>query len=189
MRMRVHRTCVAVALAVAGAAWGQVTPADYARSEGLREAWMYLTKDVADPAQWIGNTSEFVYRKTVPGGFAFVVMDARTGEKRPAFDHARMAAGLGKAAGATYTALRLPFTDVQFSGDQSAITVRAADALWRCRVSDYVCAAMPAGRGASAWSGISQFPPTTRPNALPTAAGKPTSTTSMWWCAPPAAAR
>jgi dipeptidyl aminopeptidase/acylaminoacyl peptidase len=138
---------MAVALVAAGAAWGQVAPADYARSEGLREAWMYLTKDVADPAHWIGNTSEFVYRKTVPGGFAFVVMDARTGQKRPAFDHARLAAGLGKAAGATYTALRLPFTDVLFSGDQSAITARAADALWRCRVSDYVCAAMPAGRG------------------------------------------
>jgi len=98
MEMRVqkiHGWWMALALAAASAAWGQVTPADYARSEGLREAWMYLTKNVSDPAHWIGNTSEFVYRKTVPGGFAFVVMDARTGQKRPAFDHERLAAGLG----------------------------------------------------------------------------------------------
>src|SRR5262249_13553720 len=73
-----------IALFSGSAAMGQVTPADYSRSEGLRDAWMYLTRNVADPPRWIGNTTKFVYRKTVPGGFAFVVMDARSGEKRPA---------------------------------------------------------------------------------------------------------
>jgi len=62
---------MAVALAAAGAAWGQVTPADYARSEGLRESWMYLTKDVADPAR-------VRVLKVMTSGISFFVADIRT---------------------------------------------------------------------------------------------------------------
>lgn len=111
MRVPFHVTILAAVL-LGGTAWAQVTPADYARSEGLSDAWMYLTKDVADPPpRWIGNSEKFVYRKTVPGGFSFVVMDARTGEKRPAFDQERLAAALTKSSGTGYTALRLPLAE------------------------------------------------------------------------------
>src|SRR5215475_423061 len=113
---------LAAILLSGGAAWGQVTPADYARSEGLRDAWMYLTKDVADQPRWIGNTEKFVYRKTVPGGFSFVVMDARTGEKRAAFDQERVAAVLNQLTGTRYTGLHLPFTEVDLSADETAIS-------------------------------------------------------------------
>ncbi|HEX3878912.1 MAG TPA: DPP IV N-terminal domain-containing protein [Bryobacteraceae bacterium] len=128
------------ALSTAALLFGQATPEDYARSEGLREAWMYLTKNVADPARWLGDSKQFVYRKTVPGGFDFVIMDAETLQKKPAFDQARLAAALTKATGATYTAQRLPFTDAQFSGDQSAISFTFAESRWRCRLTDYMCA-------------------------------------------------
>src|SRR5580704_16101202 len=131
MRLRVAVLMAAASFA-AGLVSAQVSPADYTRSEGLRDAWEYLTTNVADPARWIGNTDQFVYRKTVPGGFSFVVMDARTLEKHPAFDQERLAAGLSKAMGTAYTALRLPFTEAEFSGDQSAISFRLSEARWRC---------------------------------------------------------
>jgi dipeptidyl aminopeptidase/acylaminoacyl peptidase len=147
MRTRISTGWMAAAAVTAGMAWGQVTPADYSRSVGLRDAWMYLTRNVADPARWIGDTSRFVYRKTVAGGFTFVVMDARNGEKRPAFDQERLAAGLSKASGTTYSALRLPFTDVEFTADESAVMFRAGETRWQCRLSDYACASMPMRRG------------------------------------------
>jgi len=146
MRIQIRESLLAAVLFAAGPVLGQVSPADYARSEGLRDAWMYLTKNVADPARWIGSTTRFVYRKTVPGGFSFVVMDARTGEKRPAFDQERLAAGLGKATGTTYSALRLPFSDVDLSGDETTITFGLQQSRWRCRLSDYTCTA-EGGRG------------------------------------------
>src|SRR5215470_8969554 len=105
MRRLLCQTTLATAL-LAATALGQISPADYTRSEGLRDAWMYLTRNVADPPRWIGDTGKFVYRKTVPGGFSFVMMDARTGEKRPAFDQERLAAALSKSSGNSYTALR-----------------------------------------------------------------------------------
>src|SRR5215467_10632404 len=126
MRLPLCETMLATAL-LSSNALGQVTPADYARSEGLRDAWMYLTRNVADPPRWIGNTGKFVYRKTVAGGFSFMVMDARTGEKRPAFDQERLAATLNKSSGTSYTALRLPFTEVDFSTDETTISFGGAE--------------------------------------------------------------
>lgn len=139
MRLHLSRSWRTVVLFTATPVLGQVSPADFTRSEGLRDAWMYLTENVADPARWIGNTSEFVYRKTVPGGFRFMIMDARTRAKRPAFDQERLAAGISKASGATYPALRLPFAEAEFTSDQKIISFRLSESRWRCRLSDYVC--------------------------------------------------
>lgn len=148
MRLPLFVNMLASVLLSCGATLGQVTPADYARSEGLRDAWMYLTRNVADPPRWIGNTGKFVYRKTIPGGFTFVVMDARTSEKRPAFDQERLAAALNRLSGSAYTALRLPFTEVDFSADETTISFGGPETgRWRCRLTDYACTAMTGGRG------------------------------------------
>src|SRR5215469_13967758 len=145
MRLPLCETMLATAL-LSSNAMGQVTPADYARSEGLRDAWMYLTRNVADPPRWIGNSEKFVYRKTVPGGFSFVVMDARTGEKRPAFDQERLATALTKSSGAQYTALHLPFAAADFSADETVVSFGGAETgRWRCRLTDYTCTALTGG--------------------------------------------
>ena len=78
---------------------------DYEHAIDLRTSWSGLTENVAEPAQWIEGTHRFVYRKTVPGGFQFVVMDAQTQLKQPAFDHDRVAAALGTATGKVYSGL------------------------------------------------------------------------------------
>lgn len=65
----------------------------------LCERWTYLPNNVADPVQWIAGTHLFHYRKTVVGGFSFVICDAATLEKRPALDQAPLAAALTKAIG------------------------------------------------------------------------------------------
>src|SRR5215204_5384871 len=101
--------------------YAQGTAADYERSRALREKLQNLTVNVAGPATWIGSTNRFWYRKTVKGGAEFVVVDAATQEKRPAFDHATIAAALGGKA----TAISLPFQDFTFVDDEKAITFAA----------------------------------------------------------------
>ncbi|HEY4355293.1 MAG TPA: DPP IV N-terminal domain-containing protein [Acidobacteriaceae bacterium] len=143
--MKLHFSAMLLAAAVAAVSLhAQVTPADFARSEGLRDAWMYLTENVADPGRWIGETHLYVYRKTAPGGFSFVILDADTQQKRTAFDQDKIAAALSKAAlskgsGEKYTGLRLPFSAVEFSNDQKAISFRLEESRWMCRLTDYVC--------------------------------------------------
>ena len=115
--------------------FGQGTVADYSRSGALRDKLQNLTVNVAGSATWIGSTNRFWYRKTVKGGAEFVVVDAATQEKRPAFDHAKVAAALGGKA----TAVNLPFNDFLFVDDEKAITFTAEGAQWRCTLADYAC--------------------------------------------------
>jgi hypothetical protein len=55
---------------------------------------------------WIENTHRFWYRKVTRGGYEFVMVDADTLRKAPAFDHARLAAALSKATGKSYQLIK-----------------------------------------------------------------------------------
>ena len=112
--------------------------ADYTRALGLRDAWTYLTENLAEPATWVENTNRFYYRKTVPGGFQFVMVDAATLQKTPAFDHDRLAASLSKATGEPCTGLRLPFNAFHFVEDEPHVIEFAEEEEgWRCDLNDY----------------------------------------------------
>ncbi|RYD44582.1 MAG: S9 family peptidase [Sphingomonadales bacterium] len=137
-----HIIMLAFALAAVPVA-AQVTDADINRSLALRESWIGLTENVAFPGQWTADGHSYSYRKTVPGGFAFVTYDAKSRKKRPSFDQARLAAALGKATGETYPALRLPFETFAFSPDGKAIKFSLRDDGWQCSLADYVCAKVP----------------------------------------------
>ncbi len=124
----------------------QGTAADYARSRGLRDRLQNLTANVPGPATWIGSSNRFWYRKTVKGGAEFVIVNAETQQKQPAFDHAKVAAALGGKA----TATTLPFQDFTFADGERAITFHADGSAWRCTLADYACVktgSAPAGGG------------------------------------------
>jgi dipeptidyl aminopeptidase/acylaminoacyl peptidase len=118
----------------------QVTKADYERAQGLRDRYQYLTVNVPESAAWMVKGNRFYYRKSVEGGFQFVIVDADTLQKQPAFDHDRVAAALSKETGQTQTALRLPFNTFTFSPDGRAIrfTLGQQDR-WQCTLADYAC--------------------------------------------------
>ena len=93
LRVSVVLTCSLLLISSASA---QVTRADYERATGLSDKYEYLTVNVPDPATWIANTGRFYYRKSVKGGHEFVLMDAETRQRSPAFDHQRLAEALGE---------------------------------------------------------------------------------------------
>jgi dipeptidyl aminopeptidase/acylaminoacyl peptidase len=142
---------VAKPLAAQGAA------TDYARSEGLRAKIEGLVVDAADPPIWVGRgSSQLVYRKSVRGGFTFVLVDAGTPEKRPAFDHDRLAASIEAAikrpAGPAITGTTLPLGRLALVDSGRAlefmVTGRPGEAVtdttrWRCSLTDYVCGRAP----------------------------------------------
>ncbi len=120
----------------------QGTPADYERSAGLREKFQGLVVNAPDRANWIDKTSRFWYRKAVKGGYEFVLMDAETLAKKPAFDHEKLAAALSESLPSgdeAITALRLPFSEFNFVDGERAIEVNARGARWRCDLTAYKC--------------------------------------------------
>ncbi len=119
------------------AVYAQGTLSDYERARNLRNKFQGLATGIAERAVWIDKTNRFWYRKSVKGGNEFVLVDAETLAKKPAFDHQRLAASLSSAASQKYTSVTLPFTTFSFA--EGAVEFVAGDATWRCDLSDYVC--------------------------------------------------
>lgn len=57
------------------------------------------------------KADQFWYRRTVPGGYVWLNVDARHGVKEPLFDHQRLAIELTIRTGVDYTPLTLPFAE------------------------------------------------------------------------------
>ncbi len=170
------RTCsasvaIAILVLVSAPALAQGTAADYQRASLLRAKYESLAVDIAGPATWIEKTSRFWYRKSVKGGNEFVLVEAGTAQKRPPFDHARLAAVLSSAAGGKYTAVTLPFSTFSFTDNEQAIEFTAAASTWRCTLTDYTCRKTTdgrlGGRGAAGGGGRGGQAPDTRPRVSP----------------------
>ncbi len=119
--------------------YAQVTQADYERAAKLRDKLQGMAVNVPERANWIGQTSRFWYRKSIKGGAEFMLVDAETLAKGPAFDHEKLAAALSAAANEKYEALKLPFQSITFVDNERALEFAAAGSMWRCNLSDYAC--------------------------------------------------
>ena len=139
MATPVVRSSMPLLVLLCAAPAGAQTRADYERALGLRDRYQDLAMGVADGAAWIGKTSRISYRKSVPGGHEFVMVDAETQQKRPAFDHERLAAALSKETGEKQTALRLPFNGFTFTDDERAIEMTIEQVRFKCSLADYSC--------------------------------------------------
>jgi dipeptidyl aminopeptidase/acylaminoacyl peptidase len=133
-----------------GMAGAQGTLADYARAAGLRAKYEAVSIDVAGAPTAIGRTHRFWYRKSVSGGDQFVIVDADTQQKQPAFDHERIAQALSRATGGTYTAFKLPFNTIVFTEDGAAFTANVSGTPFRCVIAESTCRATEGGPGSGA---------------------------------------
>jgi dipeptidyl aminopeptidase/acylaminoacyl peptidase len=134
-------------------AFGQGTPADYERANGLRDKYQSLAINIMERPTWGEKNNRFWYRKSVIGGNEFVLVDAESLTKKTPFDHQKLASSLSVASGERYTGLTLPFMAFTFVDSAHAIEFEVADARWKCTLSDYACKKLgPAerrGRGAT----------------------------------------
>ncbi len=138
---------VAVSGVAQSAAPRALTAADYARAEKfmgynttplvfgtVRATWL--------PAGATGQGGErFWYRRTDAAGNQFVLVEAATGKREPAFDHAKVAAALATAAGRTFDAAKLPFTEIEFSEDGQAILFNLGPRRFKCDRAGSACTA------------------------------------------------
>jgi dipeptidyl aminopeptidase/acylaminoacyl peptidase len=117
----------------------QVTSADYQRAQTLRQQYEAAAVFVPDTPTWVGTTHRFYYRRSLANGHEFVMVDADTQQKQPAFDHTRLADSLSRAAGRAITGTRLPFNNFTFNEALSAIDMTIDGARWTCTLADYAC--------------------------------------------------
>ncbi|HEX4613551.1 MAG TPA: prolyl oligopeptidase family serine peptidase [Urbifossiella sp.] len=90
---------------------------------------------------WFAGGTKFWYRNDLKAGTKeFILVDAVAGTREKAFDHAKLAAGLSKAAGKDFTADRLPFTTITLADDLSRVRFQAEKSGWACDLATYSCA-------------------------------------------------
>jgi hypothetical protein len=109
-RLRLQATLFVYALFTVGqAAQAQGTRSDYERAMRLRDVTANTVfRDRVTPHWFAGNTRFWYRNDLAEGAREFVVVDVERGARGPAFDHARLAAALGKALGKTIEAGKLP---------------------------------------------------------------------------------
>ncbi|HEX5107017.1 MAG TPA: DPP IV N-terminal domain-containing protein [Vicinamibacterales bacterium] len=169
----------AVQLSVFIGAQGEDVKARYERAESFGRRTTGRVYNLVDRVAWLPDSDAVTYRKTVKGGYAFVLVDTATGTKADAFDHERLAAALSTAMGNQYTAATLPFAAFEFADGRRGIEFTAngapapaPQARWRCTLADYVCsrqaAPPPADAGSPAPGGTGRGgAPNTQPRVSP----------------------
>lgn len=115
----------------------QMSRADYDRAANMRDQLAPLALNLPGRPSWIGDTSRFWYRKTVRGGFDFVVVDAATLQKRPAFDAEKLAAALAEARKERVDPRKLPFESITFVDDGRAVQFDVEEERWQCDLASY----------------------------------------------------
>jgi dipeptidyl aminopeptidase/acylaminoacyl peptidase len=160
-----------LAAACAGSALAQGTRRDYERADTLPQRVSGKVFRASVRPNWIGGSGRFWYRCDLPGGRReFLLVDPAIPAKRPAFDHARLAAALSKRLGKPVAADRLPVENIVFVSDRPAllVQVQATTFAWDLKTD----ALRPANESLGRATALV-------PDAAPTASGTTGEPTSM----------
>jgi len=150
-----------IALLVPGISVAQGTLEDYRRAQGLQQKARGLVVNQPGAPNWIGESNRFWYTKTVKGGSEFVLVDAATAARKPAFDHDKLAAAINAASGGHYTGVTLPFapsaggrggagrgaaaagppqtSPLTFKDNEQIIEFGTGGSLYTCQLAGYTC--------------------------------------------------
>jgi dipeptidyl aminopeptidase/acylaminoacyl peptidase len=120
---------------------GEALPvSSYARAEALdRPSAKALVKNLAVVPHWIGASDDFWYRKETASGARFVIVDARSGKSRAAFDHGAIAAAIARSSGKAADADHLPFERMELSADRGSMIVSVESGKYRCTLVPVRC--------------------------------------------------
>ncbi len=123
--------------------FAQGSAADYQRAANLgRLTANKVFRDRIEP-HWFANNTQFTYRvRTGPSTHEFVRVNAMTGQRDIAFDHAKLAPKLRDAGVRNAHADRLEIDQLEYLADNNAVTFRAGGKSWRCTLADYELAAV-----------------------------------------------
>jgi dipeptidyl aminopeptidase/acylaminoacyl peptidase len=142
--MRIMRASAALLVTTAlvllpGTVAAQGTLADYERAQTVNQSLQGLVLNSPSPATWIEDSNRFWYRLTVEGGEEFLLVDAESGERGPAFDHAHVASALSDATGRDIDAVDLPFNSFEYLDGETAIRFNMQGNSWRCELDRSSC--------------------------------------------------
>jgi dipeptidyl aminopeptidase/acylaminoacyl peptidase len=115
----------------------QGTQADYERAFGLRAKLSSLVVNMPERPFWIDKTNRFWYRKSVKGGSAFYLVDAKALKKEIAFNHEKLAASLSGVLKEEVEPLKLPFRSIKFLEEGKYMEFEIGEWKYTCDLITY----------------------------------------------------
>ena len=137
--MKIPFLLVVITLSFSQLIYAQGTSADYERAGGLRAKYEAAAIDIAGTPAWIGNTHRFWYRKLSRGVNEFVIFDADTLKKQPAFDHTKIAAALSQLTNNTYKPQDLQLAQLRFDNNLTTFNANIDGTSVRCNIAESTC--------------------------------------------------
>jgi dipeptidyl aminopeptidase/acylaminoacyl peptidase len=137
----------------------QLGPDDYQRALGLQEKYRNLVIHLPDQVEWIEGTERFVYRRSIPGGHEFLLVDAEKQTQGPAFDHVRLAAELTKDLDEPIKPDALPLDRFRLVNAGTALEFARGRERWRCDLAAYTCVKQPGREQPDDDGGYDSTPP------------------------------
>jgi len=117
------------------------TLADYQRAEAVRPdkiAAQVLNLTVVPI--WVPNSDRFWFREQTAQGWHYVAVDPDHRDKRPAFDHARLAVAISRSTGKSVDAEHLPLDDLIIQDSSArAVSFTVNDTTLTCDVESFAC--------------------------------------------------
>ncbi len=83
----------------------------------------------------------FWFRNLNSKGSEFILVNPAKKTVAPAFDHQKLASGINAATGKTFTDSNLPFQSFSFVDNNTAITFKVDEKLWKCDLKTYLVTA------------------------------------------------
>jgi dipeptidyl-peptidase-4 len=120
------------------------TRSDYERAFNLRKNTANKVYKQRVTAHWFSDGKQFWYRNDLPGEkVEFILVNAETGTRRPAFDHERLAVVLAKATAERIQADRLPIDKLEFGESGLELQFTCQGKRWKCDLSSYKVQEVP----------------------------------------------
>jgi dipeptidyl aminopeptidase/acylaminoacyl peptidase len=127
---------ILVMISSAAPALGQCSARDYERAAGLSARTRGKVFKTRVRPHWLADNRRFWYRNDLAGGAReFILVDAVSGERKPAFDHKRLAAAVAKLLGKEIPAGRLPIDGLTL--DKAGLSFNAGGKRWECKPTTY----------------------------------------------------
>lgn len=125
------------ALHTAGVVHGQGSRVDYERAHNLRATTQGKVMKTRVEPHWFDAGRQFWYRNDLlEDEREFIRVQADTGKRELAFDHARLATALSAVTGVPQTATRLQIKDLIF-GDNPTLRLTIRDTTWSVSLQNY----------------------------------------------------
>lgn len=122
----------------------QGTRSDYERALNLRKLTANKVFKQRVAPHWLAGNTQFWYRNDLADeAREFILVNAETGTRQPAFDHKRLATALAKAAGKEIQADRLEIDKLKFSESGAELWFRSGGKQWKCDLRSYEVREVP----------------------------------------------